>query len=69
MGEGTLTMEHSLQAALRRATNGGGMCCCSAGCPDSPYADNGYWRGQWCGCWCHREMYERIAALQAARAA
>lgn len=43
------------------------MCCCAAGCPDSPYADGGYWMGAWCGCWCHRERYEQLVKIEAAR--
>lgn len=64
-------METSLQAALERARTERGICCCAAGCPDSAYADAGYWRGLWCGCWCHRALYERLArrAAQEARRA
>jgi hypothetical protein len=59
----------NLQEALINARRKQGMCCCAAGCADSPYADGGYWRGQFCGCWCHLEQYEKAAAALAAREA
>jgi len=62
-------MTQSLQAALIQARQKRGMCTCSAGCADNPYADSGYWRGQWCGCWCHLARYEEMAARVPAVAA